>query len=103
MKNIRKILKILQIIQGNLTLLDSVVDINRLVGISNAQGPTAKVIQDALHSNLDEVALSDFDQMSSDISKVLGLGPSKALSPLTSKQRTKKKRSSKKRTNTGPS
>lgn len=47
-------LKGLKAAQEALTLLDQVVDIDRLIGISNAQGPQAKVIKDILTEVLNE-------------------------------------------------
>lgn len=47
-----KILKGLAIARESLELLDSVVDVDRLIGISNAQGPQAKIIKQILNTDL---------------------------------------------------
>lgn len=46
--NLKKLLATLALVQQNLLLLEQVIDVDRLVGISNAQGPLAKQIQHLL-------------------------------------------------------
>jgi hypothetical protein len=50
-----KILSGIKHAQEILDLLDSVVDVDRLIGISNAQGPLAKVIKSVLSEKMDEL------------------------------------------------
>jgi hypothetical protein len=68
-----QVLKVIKEINENLTLLDSVVDVDRIVGISNAQGKPAKLIRAALIAS---EAAQDVVQQASDSRK--RLSPAKA-------------------------
>jgi len=53
MAKLQKILDGIRTAQAILDMLDSVVDVDRLIGISNAQGPIAKNIRTALSTEMD--------------------------------------------------
>jgi len=85
-----KILKGIKTAQDILDTLDSVVDVDRLVGISNAQGPLAKNLRSILTGVLDEVTdphkgLSELPMF--EISKGTGLPVPKKIKPKTTKRK----------------
>lgn len=52
MSKLSKVLTGIRTANEILHLLDSVVDVDRLIAISNAQGPQAKLIKDAMNEQI---------------------------------------------------
>jgi hypothetical protein len=75
MSKLKNILKGIRTAQDILDTLDSVVDVDRLIGISNAQGPIAKNIRTAISTELDRL---ESDVIVQPQTKRLGSGRKKA-------------------------
>jgi hypothetical protein len=74
MSKLKNILKGIRTAQDILDTLDSVVDVDRLIGISNAQGPIAKNIRTAISTELDRL---ESDAIVQSQTKRLGSGRKK--------------------------
>lgn len=91
MGKLNKFVKGLQIAQTSLNVLDQFVDVDRLIGISNAQGPQAKLIRAILEIDPEDFADNkDAADFLEDVTNQMVQLPRRQLS---SKQKKKPKKS----------